>query len=400
MYTYVARQPILDLAKKTIGYELLFRDGPKNTFPLVEPEEATSRLLSDHFLNFYCNATNDKLGFVNFPQQSLLNLVPTLFNPDNLVVEILEDCLPTPELLVAIKRLSKLGYKLALDDFEPNQEWTPFLPYIDIIKLDIRTTPILKAKLFIRHCGKYNIQFLAEKVETYEEFEQAKDAGFMYFQGYFFSKPEMLQQRTIQPNRLSIMKLYKDISAPTVDFDAVEKHITRDVSLSYKLLRFVNACSIIDKPITSFKQALVYLGETKLRQFISLVALAHATQQKPQSLYTLSIHRAKLCELIVTKTEINLEPSQAFLVGLFSLLEPLLDQPLNVLLQHLPISMEIKDALTQRKGLLGQLILAIESYEKANWDAVAECCHTLHITENEFTDCYKESTKWVDNIAT
>ncbi|OED55309.1 EAL and HDOD domain-containing protein [Aliivibrio fischeri] len=399
MYTYVARQPILDLSKNTIGYELLFRDGPKNTFPLVEAEEATSRLLSDHFLSSYCNATNDKLGFVNFPQQSLLNLVPTLFNPDNLVVEILEDCIPSPELLVAIKRLAKLGYKLALDDFEPNPDWTPFLPYIDIIKFDMRTMPILKAKLFIRHCEKYSIKFLAEKVETYEEFEQAKEAGFTYFQGYFFSKPEMLQQRAIQPNQLAIIQLYQEISAPSVDFNTVEKYITQDVSLSYKLLRFVNSSSIIDKPITSFKQALVYLGETKLRQFVSLVAVAHATQHKPQSLYTLSIHRARLCELIVTKTDIELEPSQAFLVGLFSLLEPLLDQPLETLIQHLPISIEIKQALTERKGLLGKLILAIESYEKADWNIVSECCHALKITEKEFTACYQESAKWVDDIA-
>ncbi|RYU64383.1 EAL domain-containing protein [Aliivibrio finisterrensis] len=398
MYSYVARQPILDLKKNTIGYELLFRDGPKNTFPAVEAEAATSRLLSDHFLSSQCNATNDKLGFVNFPHQSLINLVPTLFSANNLVVEILEDCIPNQELLNAIKTLSERGYKLALDDFEPNPLWTPFLPYIDIIKFDIRTIPILKAKLFIRHCEKYNITFLAEKVETYEEFEQAKAAGFTYFQGYFFSKPEMLQQRAIQPNQLSIMQLYQEISAPIVDFNAVEKYLVQDVSLSYKLLRFVNASSIIDKPITSFKQALVYLGETKLRQFISLVAVAHATQHKPQSLYTLSIHRAKLCELIVTKTNIKLEPSQAFLVGLFSLLEPLLDQPLNSLIQHLPISIEIKLALTERKGPLGMLILAIESYEKANWNVVSKCCATLKITEEEFTNCYKESAEWVDDM--
>ena len=190
MYSYVARQPILDLKKNTIGYELLFRDGPKNTFPAVEAEAATSRLLSDHFLSSQCNATNNKLGFVNFPHQSLINLVPTLFSSNNLVVEILEDCIPNQELLNAIKTLSERGYKLALDDFEPNPLWTPFLPYIDIIKFDIQATPILKAKLFIRHCEKYNIIFLAEKVETYEEFEQAKAAGFTYFQGYFFSKPK------------------------------------------------------------------------------------------------------------------------------------------------------------------------------------------------------------------
>ncbi|MDD9196766.1 EAL domain-containing protein [Aliivibrio sp. S3MY1] len=399
MYSYIARQPILDIKKNTIGYELLFRDGPKNTFPAVEAEEATSRLLSDHFISAHCNATNDKLGFVNFPHQSLINLVPTLFNSNNLVVEILEDCIPNQELLAAVKTLSERGYKLALDDFEPHPDWTPFLPYINIIKFDIQATPILKAKLFIRHCKKYNISFLAEKVENYEEFELAKSVGFTYFQGYFFSKPEMLQQRSMRPNQLSTIQLYKEISAPIIDFEAVEKQLVKDVSLSYKLLRFVNLSSVIDQPINSFKQALVYLGENKLRQFISLVAVAHATKNKPHSLYTLSIHRAKLCELIVNKTSIDLEPSQAFLVGLFSLLEPLLDQPLDELLQRLPISTEIKLALTKRTGSLGMLLLAIESYEKADWLTITQCCAALKITEEEFTTYYQESAEWVDDVA-
>ncbi|MGC9491595.1 EAL and HDOD domain-containing protein, partial [Vibrio genomosp. F10] len=137
-YSYVARQPILDRDRKTIGYELLFRDGPNNCFPEIDSNLATSRLLSDHFLSTHYSTLGEHLGFVNFPYQSLINRVPSLFPVDNLVVEVLEDCLPTDELLEAIKDMARQGYKIALDDFVPSQEWKAFLPYISIIKFDIR----------------------------------------------------------------------------------------------------------------------------------------------------------------------------------------------------------------------------------------------------------------------
>ncbi|WP_150141614.1 YuxH family protein, partial [Candidatus Enterovibrio escicola] len=160
-YSYIARQPILDKSKRTVGYELLFRDGPKNTFPAIDPEHATSRLLSDHFLSTHYATLGDKLGFVNFPYQSLINKVPTLFPPESLVVEILEDCEPTAELLEAVKEMAGLGYKIALDDFVPSKEWRPFLPCISIIKFDIQAVPLEKAKLFIDRLTGSNIQFLA-----------------------------------------------------------------------------------------------------------------------------------------------------------------------------------------------------------------------------------------------
>jgi EAL and modified HD-GYP domain-containing signal transduction protein len=398
MYSYVARQPILDIDKKTIGYELLFRDGPKNTFPDVDPELATNRLLSDHFLTSQCSATGNKLGFVNFPYQSLLNQVPSLFPTENLIIEILEDCKPTDELLDAVGILSKKGYQIALDDFIPDPSWTRFLPYINIIKFDIRQVPIKKAAIFIERCARFNIQFLAEKVETYEEFKQAKDVGFELFQGYFFSKPEMLQQRSLEPSQLTVLQLYKEISQKDIDFEAVEKIVGADVSLSYKLLRYVNSSTIIRNPITSFKQALVYLGESRLRQFISLVAIAHANQAKPHSLFSLSIQRAKICEMLIESSKSRVEPGQAFLVGIFSLLESLLDQPLHSILERLPISKEIKSALTAYEGELGTLLLLVQAYEQADWKAVSIHAKQLNISEALIAEKYSESAQWVDDF--
>ena len=397
-YSYVARQPILDIDKKTIGYELLFRDGPKNTFPEVEPELATSRLLSDHFLSTHYNTLGDKLGFVNFPYASLINLVPTLFPKESLVVEILEDCEPTDELLHAIKTIYDAGYTIALDDFVPSKAWKRFLPYVSIIKFDIRLVPIAKASMFMSTLRDLDIKFLAEKVETHEEYEQAKAAGFCYFQGYFFSKPEMIQTRALNPAFLTTIQLCKEIANDPINFNEVERLITLDVTLSYKLLTYVNSAGGAVTTIRSFRQALVYLGEQKLRKFVSLVAIASAKEDKPDSLYGLAVIRARQCELLIEKMRVKEEPGQAFLTGMFSLLDSLLDQPLQEVLNAVPIDEEIKQALVNRKGVLGAVLAMVVAYEQARWDEATRIRNLLKLTEAQLGQTYDEATNWAQDL--
>lgn len=397
-YSYVARQPILDREKRTVGYELLFRDGPKNTFPEVEPELATSRLLSEHFLSTHYDTLGNKLGFVNFPYQSLVNLVPTLFPKELLVIEVLEDCQPTEELLEAIKHLHACGYRIALDDFVPAPEWKKFLPYVSIIKFDIRSLQIGKAAIYIQSLSKLNIEFLAEKVETYDEFKQAHEAGFHYFQGYFFSKPEMIQKKSLKPSFLTVIQLCKAIADTTIDFDEVERLFSIDVTLSYKLLTYVNSGYSLSTKIKSFRQALVYLGEDRLRRFISLVAIASVQEDKPDSLYALAIQRARICELLLTQMKTSYDPGQAFLTGMFSLLGSLLDQPLSDVVKDIPVDEDIKRALIDRKGVLGHVLSMTIAYEHADWELTEKYCTALKLKEEQLVDAVNQSTAWTQEL--
>ncbi|AIW13601.1 HDOD domain-containing protein [Vibrio tubiashii] len=397
-YSYIARQPILNRDKQTVGYELLFRDGPQNTFPEIDPEHATSRLLSDHFLSTHYETLGDKLGFVNFPYQSLLNKVPTLFPADNLVVEILEDCPPTKELLDVVKEMAAAGYKIALDDFIPSKEWRAFLPYISIIKFDIRLVPIEKARNFILRLAGTNIKFLAEKVETYEEFEQSKQAGFEYFQGYFFSKPEMITRKSLEPSFMTVIQLLTEISKQDMDYESIESLISKDVTLSYKLLTFVNSSSIVQTKIQSFKQALVYLGEDKLRKFISLVSLASSQESKPDYLYGLSIQRARYCELLASRLDAKFESGQAFLTGMFSLLDSLLDRPLEQIVEEISVDESIKLAITKNEGILGEILMLTKAYEQAQWEEVRRHCDSIGVDEIVLSECYDSSVKWTADL--
>lgn len=377
---------------------MLFRDGPKNTFPEVEPELATSRLLSDHFLSTHYNTLGDKLGFVNFPYASLVNLVPTLFPKESLVVEVLEDCEPTDELLEAIITIYDAGYTIALDDFVPSKAWKRFLPYVSIIKFDIRLISIAKASMFMNTLKELNIEFLAEKVETHEEYQEAIQAGFNYFQGYFFSKPEMIQTRALNPAFLTIVQLLKEIANDPINFAEVERLITLDMTMSYKLLSYVNSAGGSSTPIRSFHQALVYLGEQKLRKLVSLVAIASAKEDKPDSLYGLAVIRARQCELLVEKMNVKVEPGQAFLTGMFSLLDSLFDLPLVKVLDSVPIDDEIKQALIQRKGVLGAILAMVIAYEQARWDEATRIRKLLKLNEAELGQAYDEATSWAQDL--
>ena len=263
--SFVARQPILDREEKLIGYELLFREGLNNAFPDIDPVRATSKVLSNVYFksDSYEHVIQDKVGYVNFPYQSLVTLVPALLPKEKIVIEVLEDCKPTDELLVAIKHLKSLGYTIALDDFVPTPEWKRFLRFIDIIKFDISVIPLNKAANLIKKLGE-RISFVAERVETREQFLQCKELGFHYFQGYYFAKPEIIEQKAISASQLSVIKLCQEVAKEEIQIKRLEALFATDVALSYKLFRYVNS-SNLSAPIRSFRQALAYLGENKIK---------------------------------------------------------------------------------------------------------------------------------------
>ncbi|RQW63279.1 EAL and HDOD domain-containing protein [Vibrio viridaestus] len=398
-YSYVARQAIFNPAKNVLGYELLFRDGPENLFPKIDSDQATSRLLSEHFLTLHNRVAEGLLTFVNFPYKSLVSHVPTLLPKERLVVEILEDCKPTQELLEAISKMSGMGYKLALDDFIPSSEWKPFLPFVNYIKFDITEVSPQKAKVLIDKLAKTNIKFIAEKVETYQEYQECIEVGFHLFQGYFFSKPEMIRKEKIDPSLIATVQLCEQMAKPNIDFDRVESIISRDVSLSYKLLTLVNNSPNVLVKIKSFKQAITYLGEERLRQFVSLIAIAASAEGKPRHLFTLSLQNAYFCEeiskLIITKTE----PGSAFLTGIFCYLDSIMDQSLEQLLKEIPLSKEVSNALLKGEGSLGDVLSLAKAYDHAEWNTVQSMTCKLGISLELTAQCYDSAITKVSEVS-
>ncbi|MEZ9438233.1 EAL and HDOD domain-containing protein [Vibrio atlanticus] len=395
--TYVARQPILNRNKNTLGYELLFRDGERNAYPAhIESNRATYRLIVENFLSVGHNPSiPSSRCFINFPHQSLIRRLPLGLPKDKVVVEILETCQPTDELLEAVKELYQAGYMIALDDFTSTPEWERFLKYTHIVKLDIMQMGLDEACDLVKaHQGK-KFSFLAERVETEQEFKQAKEAGFKFFQGYFFSKPEIIKTKYISPEQVIAMELFQEVCKPEVNFQRVESIVAKDVVLSYKLLRFVNTMSPrLEVTISSFRQALVYLGQEKLKMFVSLAVASYVSDKKPKELYGLSLQRAQFCQRMSRYQAFEGHAEQAFMIGLFSLLDALLDLSLENLVEQLPLCKSIKVALLRREGPYGALLALEESFEHADWQKIDDHCADLGLNVEQVKTELTEARRW------
>lgn len=329
----------------------------------------------------------------------MIRRLPLGLPKDKVVVEILETCQPTDELLEAVKELYQAGYMIALDDFTSTPEWERFLKYTHIVKLDIMQMGLNEACDLVRaHQGK-KFSFLAERVETEQEFKQAKEAGFKFFQGYFFSKPEIIKTKYISPEQVIAMELFQEVCKPEVNFQRVESIVAKDVALSYKLLRFVNTMSPrLEVTISSFRQALVYLGQEKLKMFVSLAVASYVSDKKPKELYGLSLQRAQFCQRMSRYQAFEGHAEQAFMIGLFSLLDALLDLSLENLVEQLPLCKSIKVALLRREGPYGTLLALEESFEHADWQQMDEHCAHLGLSVEQVKTELTEARRWSHNV--
>jgi|TARA_B110000211_G_scaffold234310_1_gene303448 EAL and modified HD-GYP domain-containing signal transduction protein len=399
MNVYTARQAIFNRKSHVVAYELLFRDSAENFFPKVDPHEATAKLIMRTHLNDgLMPITYGKPALINFCQQSLLQELPLLLPNKQVMVEILETVEPSDEVFNACRKLYHQGYHLALDDFIYQPEWARFFNLCRLIKIDLMETPLSKVAPLIASLKKRKkIKLLAEKVETQEEFEQAKEMGFNFFQGYFFCKPEMQEKRDVEGNKLVLIELYQEVMKIPLNVKALTSYFEHDVGLSYKLLRFINSGIIpISQEICSIKQALVYLGDEKTRKFIALITTAMLADKKPKELIRTAIIRAKFCELAASRAFAALA-DEAFLVGLFSLLDAILDQSMGSILESLALSDDIADALAESSDTaLGILIATIRLYEAGEWYRTENEAQKIGLNYKQLASYYQKAILWAD----
>jgi EAL and modified HD-GYP domain-containing signal transduction protein len=324
-----------------------------------------------------------------------------LLPKDQVVLEILESVEPDEEVVEACKKLKRLGYLIALDDFVYRESFTPLLKFVDIIKVDFLSTNAEERKqIHDRIQASGQKRFLAEKLETQEDFEEASELGYHYFQGYFFSRPVILTRRGMVGNRQQIFKILRDIHEPGMDFRELENSIKQDVALSYKLLRYINSAFFgLQTEIHSIRHALVLMGESEIKKWATLVSLATMGEEKPAELMVNASIRGKACEILAKETGNESQASDFFLMGLFSLIDAILDHNLVEVLHDLPLAREIKSALL--RVAQNQYRMAFEvvlAYEQGNWRALAKWAGKPGIEEGQVAQIYLESVKWANQI--
>ena len=400
MFAFIARQPILDREKEVFAYELLFRDGKKNCYPNIVRDEETNRLITHNYLTLGLDDIScNKKAFINFQSETLMNGLPASLNPENVVVELVDGDFSHDGLLTICKHVKNLGYQLALEDYRLDPKWKDCLPYVDVVKVNtVQSDPDTISRNVHRFLDA-NVKLVAERVETQQDFTTFRDMGFDYFQGYFFARPESVTRKNIPSSKLALVELMGASSSESFDIDSINSVIEHDVGLSYMLLRFINNPTINKRyKITSLRHALNYMGEVEIKKFIALLALANLNDNKPIELLHLSLVRAKFCDLIATEKNIGNNPPTGFLVGLFSMLDALLDQDMKTLLEKLPLVEEVKYALTGGKNDLSVYLLLVKAFESGNWLKVIRIAGVLDVDQKRLHSLFNEAIIWGNGV--
>ena len=399
---FIGRQAILDLQKNVYAYEILFRSGLKNAFdPNLDGNVATQSVMVNAMLNFGMKKlVSNRKAFINFTEKNLLSRAPKLLPSDSIVVEVLETVQPTPEILEAVRDLKDAGYKVALDDFVLLPGYEPLIDMADIIKVDFRITTDPEERKNLREILPKHVRLLAEKIETEEEFQQALDFGYVLFQGYFFCKPAVLRQKRLTSNALSKMRLLREINRQNVDFSAITGVISSDTNLVHKLLTYINSAGIgLLNHVSNLKQATVLLGASGVKRWVTLISLQTFSEDKPPELFTLSLLRAKFCELIAGELKRpGLTQDAGFLIGMFSLLDVLLMLPMEEVLKEVALADDLNAALLGEDNDLRRILDLVIAYEKGDWDKVIACCEREHIPVDHLKPKYDAVLEWYNAL--
>lgn len=389
----MGRQPIFNRDRDVVAYELLFRSNSENRANVIDGDAATGQVLLNALVEIGLdNLVGSRLAYINFTRRFLMdeNLLPP--DKSRIVLEVLEDIEPDEEFVAALQRVAQSGYRIALDDFVFADKYRPLIKLAQTVKLDVRS--LSRAQLqenvtVLRQLGVREL--LAEKVETLEEFEFCKSIGIDLFQGYFLSKPKIVSGKTVPSNRLVTLELLAQLQDPKVRLDQLETIISRDVTLCFKLLHSVNSSAMgLRRKVESIRQAIMLLGFDRLRMLVSLISLGSFTEA-PKAMMVAALIRAKMCELL--GIELKREDSSSFyLAGLFSLLEVLLGRPQAEVLGALHLTDDVKEAILNHEGLIGEVLACVIAVERVEWDGNG----SLGLTSEQIQQAYLKAIAAAD----
>lgn len=373
------------------GYEILFRNGVEDYFN-ADPELAARSTLDSSLLFGITTLCDNRRAFVNCTREVLFKDLITLLPPTHAVAEILETVEPEDRVIAACKRLKAAGYLIALDDFAPNDPRLPLCGYADIIKIDVRATRPEERAAMIRRFGSSKCKMLAEKIETPQEFHQARDMGFTYFQGYFFCRPELVTGREVPASQLHYVRLLEMVSRPELNVLELEKMLKQEASICYRLLRYLNSPVFgMALEITSIRHAMAILGEREMRRWIRLVVTVGAAEQSCSELILMGLARARFCELLSDRVQSS---GDLFLMGLLSVMDAILEVSMEVLLQQVPVERETKTALLGQKSKLQPLYRLMMAHESGKWAESTVFAKQLKLSDEDVSTRWWEALQW------
>lgn len=402
MDVYMARQPIYDAVKKLSAYELLYRADENNRFASnVSGDEATSILVSDAITVFGINnITNGNLAYINFTKQLIMDDFALLLSPDEVVIEILEDTIIDEEIIQKLAELKKRNYTIALDDYTGDERYDSIMEFVDIIKVDFQAVNRIKMAEIADVYKKQGKVLLAEKIETEEDFLLAIQSGYELFQGYYFSKPKMIKGRSVKLDASGYATIIVELGKLDPDFKSLSEAIKVNPNLTYKLLQYVNTMKFAQKTtVSSIQMALVTMGLNEVRRWILLIMAREFSYNKQDELVKTSFIRGVFSEKLAQKTlDLNHRSHEAFLLGVFSMMEAISGISTEDLMRELPLNDDVKGALHGEENSFRRLLNFVENYENANWDEIVKDLEHYNVDRESVLRIYLECVVYADML--
>lgn len=402
---FIGRQPILDCKKELYGYELLFRAASDHDCAVFNDQnQASAAVIATALSEFGLHEIlGDKLGFINIAASVLHSEMLELLPNRQSVLEILETIRLDDAARERCLTLKAQGFMIALDDHVYSPEHAPFYMLVDIVKVDLMTTDPQELPRIAEELSKYPVLLLAERVETVEQFEKCKKLGFRLFQGYFFERPAVLNQRRIEPSAITMLKLLQQLNT-NWQIDEIEETFRENPGLTYSLLKLVNSVMTgLREKIRNIRHAIMILGINHLRRWVQLAIYAGGSENSVNSpLLEMAAVRGRLMELLmICQTGFSRTSEQAeaaFLTGVLSLLDALYETPMENVVENLNISDDVATALLHRKGLLGTLLHLSERLEKADFGAVQAILAKTNISFEQLQAAQLDAFRWRSSI--
>ena len=392
---YIGRQAIYTPKKEVYAYELLYRSGAAGSADFMDGSQATSQVVLNSVLEIGLERlVGNRPAFINCTREFLTHGHALRLPRERLVLEVLEDTEPDAEILAVLRSLKDAGYTIALDDFVLKDSREPLLQVADLVKVELPALAREEMAQQVDALRAYGVTLLAEKVETQEDFEFCKALGFELFQGYFLSRPAIVQERRAPASRLATLRILARLQDPELTTSELEDLISQDLTLSYKVLRYINsAAHALRNKLDSIQAAVIYLGQDLIRHWATLLFMA-GIDDKPLDLISRSLIRSRMCEQLAASLGAA-QIRRYSTVGLLSLLDALMDQPMAELLSQLPLSNEMNRALLRREGHLGAVLHCAIAYERGNWEETGG----LNLSAADLQHCYLEAVGWANDIS-
>lgn len=393
MDIFMARQPIYDVLNKVCAYELLYRADENNAYKEgVDGETATSNLVADAIGVFGLDTiTNGSRAFINFTRELLLEDFPLVMDPEEIVIEVLEDTLIDDHVVKKLAELKSKGYTIALDDYIGDPSFDPIMKYIDVIKVDYSLLSKEEFKQIADRFGSSK-KLLAEKIETEEDFATAIQCGYDYFQGYYFSRPKLIQGKSVKLNAMAYSSIISELGKLDPDFISLAASIESNVMLTFKLLQHANTLRYIQKErVTSIQNALVNMGLDEVRRWMLLMLAREFSDEKQHEHMKTAFIRAIFLEKLAEKTELKDRRNEVFLMGTFSMLESISGISIDEIVEQIPLKDDIKAALKNEEvNAFSQILNFAKAYEVGDWDAIADQVECCDMNDQNVTKLYLE----------